>query len=74
MRNLTGGAMGYACEPDVAIISVPTIARMLGHRPICIASRHAALHGINEQHALQKGMEEKPLEFTEKRSELYAKA
>jgi phosphomethylpyrimidine synthase len=34
--------------------------------------KYAAEHGVNEQDALQKGMEEKSREFTEKGSELYA--
>ena len=36
--------------------------------------KYAAEHGVTEQDALQKGMEEKSREFTEKGSELYAKA
>jgi phosphomethylpyrimidine synthase len=36
--------------------------------------RHAAEQGIAEEDALKKGMEEKSREFTEKGSELYAKA
>jgi phosphomethylpyrimidine synthase len=36
--------------------------------------KYAAEHGVTEQAALQKGMEEKSREFTEKGSELYAKA
>jgi phosphomethylpyrimidine synthase len=35
--------------------------------------KYAAEHGVTEQDALQKGMEEKSREFTEKGSELYAK-
>jgi ubiquinone biosynthesis protein len=34
--------------------------------------KNAAEHGVTEQDALQKGMEEKSREFTEKGSELYA--
>jgi phosphomethylpyrimidine synthase len=34
--------------------------------------KYAAEHGVTEQDALQKGMEEKSREFTEKGSELYA--
>ncbi len=36
--------------------------------------KYAAEQGVSEQEALQKGMEEKSREFTEKGSELYAKA
>jgi phosphomethylpyrimidine synthase len=36
--------------------------------------KYAAEHGVAELEALQKGMEEKSCEFTEKGSELYAKA
>jgi phosphomethylpyrimidine synthase len=36
--------------------------------------KYAAEQGVTEQEALQKGMEEKSREFTEKGSELYAKA
>jgi len=36
--------------------------------------KYAAEHGVTEQDALQKGMKEKSREFTEKGSELYAKA
>ena len=36
--------------------------------------KYAAEHGVIEQGARQKGMEEKSREFTEKASELYAKA
>jgi len=36
--------------------------------------KYAAEHGVTEQDALQKGMEEKSREFTEKGSELYANA
>jgi len=36
--------------------------------------KYAAEQGISEQEALQKGMEEKSREFTEKGAELYAKA
>jgi phosphomethylpyrimidine synthase len=36
--------------------------------------RYAAEHGLSEQEALQKGMEEKSRQFVEKGSELYAKA
>ncbi len=36
--------------------------------------KYAAEQGVTEQDALQKGMEEKSREFTEKGSELYAKA
>jgi phosphomethylpyrimidine synthase len=35
--------------------------------------KYAAEQGVSEQEALQKGMEEKSREFTEKGSELYAK-
>ena len=36
--------------------------------------KYAAEQGIAEEEALKKGMEEKSREFTEKGSELYAKA
>ncbi len=36
--------------------------------------KYAVEHGVTDQDALQKGMEEKSREFTEKGSELYAKA
>jgi phosphomethylpyrimidine synthase len=36
--------------------------------------RYAAEHGLAEEEALRRGMEEKAREFTEKGSELYAKA
>jgi phosphomethylpyrimidine synthase len=36
--------------------------------------RYAAEHGLSEQEALQKGMEEKSRQFVEKGSELYTKA
>jgi hypothetical protein len=36
--------------------------------------KYAAEQGIAEEEALKKGMEEKSKEFTEKGSELYAKA
>ncbi len=36
--------------------------------------KYAAEEGIAEEEALKKGMEEKSREFTEKGSELYAKA
>ena len=36
--------------------------------------KYAAEQGVSEQEALQKGMEEISREFTEKGSELYAKA
>ena len=36
--------------------------------------KFAAKQGVSEQEALQKRMEEKSREFTEKGSELYAKA
>jgi phosphomethylpyrimidine synthase len=36
--------------------------------------KYAAEQGISEEEALKKGMEEKSREFTEKGSELYAKA
>jgi len=36
--------------------------------------KYAAEQGVTEQEALQKGMKEKSREFTEKGSELYAKA
>ena len=36
--------------------------------------KYAAEQGIAEEDALKKRMEEKPREFTEKGSELYAKA
>ena len=36
--------------------------------------KYAAEQGVSEQEALQKGMEEKSREFTEKGAELYAKA
>jgi phosphomethylpyrimidine synthase len=36
--------------------------------------KFAAEQGVSEQDALQRGMEEKSREFTEKGSELYAKA
>ena len=36
--------------------------------------KYAAEHGVSEQDALQKGMEDKSREFVEKGSELYAKA
>ena len=36
--------------------------------------KYAAEQGVSEQEALQKGMERKSREFTEKGSELYAKA
>jgi phosphomethylpyrimidine synthase len=36
--------------------------------------KYAAEHGVSEQEALQKGMEEKSREFTEKGNEIYAKA
>ena len=36
--------------------------------------KYAAEQGIAEEEALKKGMEEKSHEFTEKGSELYAKA
>ena len=36
--------------------------------------KYAAEHGVTDQDALQKGMEEKSREFTEKGAELYAKA
>lgn len=38
------------------------------------AHKYATEQGVSEQEALQKRMEEKPCEFTEKGSELYAKA
>jgi len=37
-------------------------------------SRGSAEQGLSEQEALQKGMEEKSREFTEKGAEIYAKA
>ena len=36
--------------------------------------KYAVEQGIAEEEALKNGMEEKPREFTEKGSELYAKA
>ena len=36
--------------------------------------RYAAEHGLSEEEALKKGLEEKAREFTEKGAELYAKA
>jgi phosphomethylpyrimidine synthase len=36
--------------------------------------RYAAEHGLTEEKALKKGLEEKAREFTEKGAELYAKA
>ena len=36
--------------------------------------KYAAEQGVAEEEALQKGLEEKSREFTEKGSELYAKA
>ncbi len=36
--------------------------------------KHAAKQGLAEEAALKKGMEERSREFTEKGSELYAKA
>jgi len=36
--------------------------------------KYAAEHGVNEEEVLKRGMEEKSKEFTEKGSELYAKA
>ena len=36
--------------------------------------KYAAEQGVAEQEALKKGMEDKSREFTEKGSELYAKA
>jgi phosphomethylpyrimidine synthase len=36
--------------------------------------KFAAEHGVTEQDALQKGMEEKSKEFVEKGAEVYAKA
>jgi len=44
---------------------------MNAHRNI---RKYAAEQGIAEEEALKKGMEEKSREFTEKGSELYAKA
>jgi hypothetical protein len=38
-----------------------------------VVRKYAAEQGVSEQEALQKGMEEKSREFTEKGSELYAK-
>ncbi len=35
--------------------------------------KYAAEQGVSEQEALQKGMEEKSREFTEKGNEIYAK-
>lgn len=50
-------------------------------KPVCrhlkLATENLELReaaGVTEQDALQKGMEEKSREFTEKGSELYAKA
>ncbi len=37
------------------------------------ARNYAAEHGVAEEEALKKGIEEKPREFTEKGAELYAK-
>lgn len=36
--------------------------------------KYAAEQGVSEDEALERGMEEKPKEFTENSSELYAKA
>ena len=36
--------------------------------------KYAAEHGVSEEDALQKGMEEKSKEFVEKGAEVYAKA
>ena len=36
--------------------------------------KYAAEQGVSEEETLKKGMEEKSREFTEKGSELYAKA
>ena len=36
--------------------------------------KHAAEHGVSEEEAVRKGMEEKSREFVEKGAELYAKA
>jgi len=36
--------------------------------------RYAAEHGLSEQEALQKGMEEKSRQFVERGAELYAKS
>jgi phosphomethylpyrimidine synthase len=36
--------------------------------------KYAAEHGIAEEEALKKGMEEKSKEFVEKGAEIYAKA
>jgi phosphomethylpyrimidine synthase len=36
--------------------------------------KYATEHGVNEQDALQKGMEEKAREFVHKGAEIYAKS
>jgi hypothetical protein len=48
----------------------PAILRDADHRG---RPPHAAEHGLPEEEALKKGLEEKAREFTEKGAELYAK-
>ena len=48
----------------------PAILRDADHRG---RPPHAAEHALSEEEALQRGLEEKAREFTEKGAELYAK-